>query len=64
MQRKNVIFYVAGYIGRSISRANRCDKCKSHLLQHLPDNSIVEGDNIDDLESFIAIADRGGLSRP
>ena len=57
----NVVFFVSGYIGRSIARQRRCTSCKASLVasddapslwQCIPDSS----------RSLFEMADRGGLS--
>ena len=60
-KQKNVIFYVAGYTGRSISRSNRCEDCQRILCSAGTDEE--DGWNCE-LDSFISLANRGGLSYP
>ena len=38
---RNIIFYVAGYIGRSISRQNHCESCKVMLVSNELDDAGV-----------------------
>lgn len=58
---KNVIYFVAGYIGRSISRQRKCDDCKSLLVLK---NSRDDHDIDVDKEELLQMASRGGLSSP
>jgi hypothetical protein len=61
----NVIYYVSGYIARSIIRTTKCDHCKECL---------VTTDQLDPIEldeklsysaaTFLDAINRGGLSRP
>ncbi len=64
VKERNVIYYVSGYIGRSLSRANHCDSCKSMLLSSRDvsneDFSNIVGEN----ETLLSMVDRGGLSAP
>ncbi len=63
----NIIHYVAGYIGRSVSRQLRCSNCKSCLVSGpVPDEleqSITE-DVMDSRRTLLDMADRGGLASP
>ena len=61
----NIIFYVSGYIARSIIRTTKCDHCRE---------SLVTTDQLDTIEiderlqysaaTFLDAINRGGLSRP
>ena len=57
----SVTYYVAGYVGRSISRRRKCSSCRNMLVErdYLP-SSIVS----DNRDALVAMADRGGLSAP
>ena len=58
---KNVVYYVAGYIGRSISRHRKCDYCKNLLVLS---NDHDDHDINVDKEELLLMASRGGLSSP
>ena len=68
VKERNVIFYVSGYIGRSVSRANRCDSCKSMLLKNDCDLDIPASEEYEKIvresEVLLSLEDRGGLSAP
>jgi len=55
----SVLYYVAGYIGRSISRRRKCDACKETLVSNC-DISLSESPQ-SELLQYIS---RGGLSAP
>ena len=62
----NVIFYVAGFIGRSISRINKCASCKALLLEDREidvDHDENETKNAA-VRQLLELADRGGLTTP
>ena len=70
-EEQNIVFYVAGFIGRSISRRNHCDNCKNILLtddqvQINIDHSDFEPTNLSDSDrrTLFDMANRGGLSSP
>ena len=52
------VFYVAGYVGRSISRRNKCKDCKSLLVES--DEEIT----VHDKDLLLSDLNRGGLSSP
>lgn len=61
----NIIYYVAGYVCRSVVRTNRCDACSRLLV----DNSNLEVLQLDDnlgssSREFLDSLNRGGLKRP
>ena len=61
----NVIFYVGGYIARSIIRTTRCDHCKECLVTA----DVLESIQVDEkltysASTFLDSINRGGLSRP
>jgi hypothetical protein len=62
----NIIYYVGGYIGRSIARVTKCDDCK----QILATSTVLEPPTIDDGEPegppshFLEMISRGGLKHP
>lgn len=69
----NVIFYVAGYIGRSVSRQMRCVDCKTSLVatsivtdasQPAADLEIDEQTDKDSRRVLLDMASRGGLAAP
>jgi hypothetical protein len=61
----NIVYYVSGYIARSVVRTTKCDHCKE---------SLIEADNLERPEldeslkysasTFLDSINRGGLSRP
>lgn len=61
----NVIFYVSGFIAKSVVRTTKCDKCRESLIE--PDK--LEPIQLDESLNYTAAAflnsvNRGGLSRP
>lgn len=54
------VYYVAGYIGRSISRRNKCNDCKTILIE----NDSSELSFVDDKKLIFNDVNRGGLSPP
>jgi hypothetical protein len=65
----NVIFYVAGYIGRSLARENKCEKCKEVLLERKTHEDVdLDAESITELHQeskrLLDMANRGGLSEP
>jgi len=61
----NVIYYVSGYIARSIIRSTRCDYCKDCLITD-DRLELVELDSSLDYSAatFLDSINRGGLGRP
>lgn len=57
-----VTYYVAGYIGRCISRRRKCKACKELLIDSESTLSLSDVSEAENL--LIAMADRGGLSVP
>ena len=69
----NVVFYVAGFIGRGISRANRCASCKTLLLEDREIDLDYEeylvrekAGQLKDttMRELFNLVDRGGLAAP
>jgi hypothetical protein len=61
----NVIFYVSGFIARSVVRTTRCDDCREALIE----TDQLEPIQMDEALNYTAAAflnsvNRGGLSRP
>ena len=61
----NIIYYVGGYIGRSIARVTKCEDCK----QILTTSTVLEPLTIDDgvpetPSDFLEMISRGGLKHP
>ena len=58
-----VCYYVSGYIGRSISRRQKCLSCKELLIQF---HEIIPQDveMSPEYKALFELADRGGLSAP
>ena len=51
------VYYVAGYVGRSIARRNKCDECKEVLIRDEPSSP-------EDMTQIFDDVNRGGLSSP
>ena len=61
----NIIYYVSGYIARSIVRSTRCDYCKESLIAPGECESIEMDDSLDySAATFLNSINRGGLARP
>jgi hypothetical protein len=61
----NVIFYVSGYIARSIIRTTKCEHCKESLVTTDPLEPIELDERLDySAATFLDTVNRGGLSRP
>ena len=61
---KNIVFYVAGYIGRGIARQNRCESCKT-LLTCRPIEIVTDSEcSMADAAILTDLANRGGLAAP
>ena len=56
----NVTYFIAGYIGRSIAKANRCPSCKSLLISDADREMEMDFD----IKHVFEMANRGGLSSP
>ena len=67
---EGVVFYVAGYIARSILKKNKCESCQSLLIQSLSSPEICFADedsgekNAKTRMEFLQSVDRGGLVTP
>lgn len=62
----NVIFYIAGCLGRSVARLRKCDACKSCLTE-IGDISPFELQEIVEEDRrcrLLNLANRGGLAKP
>ena len=59
----NVVYFVSGYIGRSISRRRRCAAC-SNLLLLTAESPQVEDNVPPEYSRLFASANRGGLKSP
>jgi hypothetical protein len=63
----NIIFYVAGYIARSVVRTTKCTSCKEALSEEI-DADMVPFDNDTTLPynatTFFDSINRGGLKKP
>ena len=53
-------YFIAGYIGRSIAKANRCPSCKSLLISDADRETEMDFD----VKHVFEMANRGGLSSP
>ena len=68
---QNIVFYVSGYIGRSISKANHCEMCKKILIADQTVSIDTEPNTSDtpdiaesDRRILFDLANRGALSAP
>ena len=43
-QDSSIVYYVAGYIGRSLAARNKCDSCKTHLVFRAVDLELEDDD--------------------
>ena len=60
----NVIYYVSGYIARSIIRVTKCDEC-TEVLRESNVEPLIFDESMDYQSSeFFDAVNRGGLSRP
>ena len=57
---QSTVYYVAGYVGRSISRRNKCRDCKSLLVESDENDAAL----LDDKHLILNDLNRGGLSLP
>jgi hypothetical protein len=61
----NIVYYVSGYIARSIVRTTKCDHCKDSLVSTDPIGPIEIDDTLKySAATFMDAINRGGLSRP
>ena len=62
----NVSFFIAGYIGRSISKQNHCSDCKYLLISgvFVDDDRASSLDIHEDVRHIYEMANQGGLSVP
>ncbi len=66
---RNIVFYIAGYIARSLSRPLKCEKCVNLLKEEKPmqaatlDESCGSQD-AEKVSRFLEQINRGGLSHP
>ena len=61
---ESVVYYCAGYLSRSIARAQKCDQCKDLLINNSPENNDKVALDIDPNTKLFDIVSRGGLTRP
>ena len=59
----NVIFYVAGCLGRAVARQRKCEACKRALIADPILSSEIAEDALDHAR-LLQIANRGGLAKP
>jgi len=61
----NIIFYVSGYMARSVIRTTKCDHCKESLITS---DAMEPLDTVDEFEysvsTFLDAVNRGGLHKP
>lgn len=61
----NIIYYVSGYIARSIFRSMKCDNCREVVTDSEELAPISLDETLDySASSFLDMINRGGLSRP
>jgi len=61
----NIIFYVGGYIARSVFRSNRCEYCKESLVNPEALEPLTLSETLDNTATvFLDSINRGGLSKP
>jgi len=60
----SIIFFVSGYIARSVSRRRKCEECKNMLVKKDDCSSIHSFVEDEQTRSLLELADRGGLSVP
>jgi len=61
----NIIYYVSGYIARSIVRSTRCEHCKDYLISTEQLEPIELDTSLDySAATFLEHVNRGGLARP
>ena len=65
---QTIIFYVAGYIGRTVSHQRKCTSCQELLIFNTTDalelnvDESIKGD--EDVRTLLEMANRGGLAKP
>ena len=67
LEDRNVIYYVSGFVGRSVSRQKKCPQCGNMLLDSKAYVLLDIDDNLRSREEFstlLQMADRGGLAKP
>lgn len=61
----NIIFYVSGYLARSVIRTTKCDHCREYLVTS---DALEPLDAVDKFEysvsTFLDAVNRGGLHKP
>lgn len=60
----NVVYYVAGCIGRSVSRLRKCFECKTCLTETAFDPTSESGSDNSTRSRLLHLANRGGLAAP
>lgn len=68
-QAEGIVYYIAGYIARSILKRTRCDSCPCLLVvsREAPEISVQDEENEETVqakEKFLRFVDRGGLVTP
>ena len=63
---RNVLFFVAGYLGRSVCKQRKCLNCRALLLEQCDIQPSEEEHSFssDDMRQLFDMADRGGLATP
>ena len=61
---KNVIYYVAGFIARSVKKSIKCKDCGNVLGNNTEIRMILDGIATEDCQYFLDLVNRGGLMKP
>lgn len=64
MDEANVVYYVAGCLGRSVARQKKCSDCKTCLTDIALDTSVTEINDECTRSRLLQLANRGGLAAP
>ena len=60
-----VIFYISGYLARSVVRATKCEHCREYLIATETMEPLDIDDKLDySASTFLDAVNRGGLSKP
>ncbi len=60
----NVVYYVAGSLGRAVARQKKCEACKRALITDPIFSSEIENVSDGDRDRLLNLANRGGLAKP
>ena len=67
LEDRNVIYYVSGFVGQSVSQQKKCPECGNMLLDSKAYVLLDIDDDLRSCEEFstlLQMADRGGLAKP